>query len=119
METGMLIRWGAPRQGREEESLDLFRQCDEYYRGLVADGKLTFYEPFLLGSGDSEVESGFFIIKGEVAGIFGLLDDQKFRNLMTQGSILTEHYRFDMLAVGESVDRGLDEYRQALTAVGV
>src|SRR5689334_19114052 len=70
METGMLIRWGAPRPGREKESLELFKKCAEYYRRLVDEGKLTYCEPFMLGSGDSEVEAGFFILKGEVSHVF-------------------------------------------------
>lgn len=117
METGILIRWGAPRQGREKESIELFRKSAGYYNRLVTDGKLTYFEPFMLGSGDSEVEAGFFILKGEVAGIFELLDNQEFRDLLAQGSVLVEHYRFDMLAVGESIQRALDEYQRALTTV--
>jgi hypothetical protein len=117
METGILIRWGMPRPGREKESLDFYQKSVEYYRRLAAEGKITYFEPFLLGSGDSEVEAGFFIIKGEVSAIFALLDDQEYRDLAARGSVLTEHYRFDMLAVGESIQRYQGEYQRALTAV--
>ncbi|TVT60577.1 hypothetical protein FNH05_04210 [Amycolatopsis rhizosphaerae] len=118
METGILIRWGMPRPGREKESLSLFEKSGQYYRRLVTEGKLTFFEPFMLASGDSEVEAGFFILKGEVTHIFELLEDQEFRDLLAQGSVLAEHYRFDMLAVGDSIRRWLDEYQRALTTVG-
>lgn len=119
METGILIRWGMPRPGREKESLDLFQKSAEYYHRLLGEGKLTYFEPFMLASGDSEVESGFFILKGEVTHIFELLDDQEFRDLQARGSVLAEHYRFDMLAVGDRIGRWLEEYQRALTAVGV
>lgn len=119
METGILIRWGAPRPGREKDSLDLFQKSVDYYRGLVADGKLGYFEPFMLGSGDSEIETGFFIIKGEVTQVFELLDDQQHRDLMAQGSVLVEHYRFDMLAVGESIKRWVGDYKRGLSAAGV
>ncbi|MEV3926811.1 hypothetical protein [Actinomadura coerulea] len=119
METGILIRWGAPRPGRGKDALDLFQKSVEYYRGLVSDGKLGSFEPFMLGSGDSEIETGFFIIKGEVTQVFQLLDEQTHRDLMAQGSVLVEHYRFDMLAVGESIQRWLSDYKRGLTAVGV
>ncbi|HVB42407.1 MAG TPA: hypothetical protein VNF47_06825 [Streptosporangiaceae bacterium] len=119
METGILIRWGMPRPGREKEALDLFQKSSEYYNRLVAGGKLSYCEPFMLASGDAEIESGFFLLKGDVASVFALLDEQEFRDLAARGSVLTEHYRFDMLAVGESIQRLLGEYRRALTAVGV
>lgn len=119
METGILIRWGMPRPGREKESLDYFQKSAEYYNRLVAEGKLTYFEPFMLASGDPEVEAGFFIIKGSVNNVFALLDDQEFRDLAARGSVLAEHYRFDMLTVGESIQRAHDEYQRALTAVGV
>lgn len=118
METGILIRWGAPRPGRERESLDLFHRSVEYYRGLVEAGKLTYFEPFLLGSGDSEVETGFFILKGEVTQVFGLLDDQELRDLMAQGSVLVEHYRLEMLTVGDGIQRWLGDYERGLATVG-
>jgi hypothetical protein len=117
METGILIRWGMPRQGREKEALALFKKSSDFYHRLVKDGKLSFFEPFMLASGDAEVESGFFILKGEVTQVFQLLEDQDFRDLMARGSVLTEHYRFDMLAVGESIRRALGEYERALSAV--
>jgi hypothetical protein len=119
METGILIRWGMPRQGREKEALALFRKNNEFFRSLVKDGKLTYCEPFMLASGDAEVEAGFFILKGEVTHVFELLENQEFRDLMAKGSVLTEHFRFDMLAVGESIKRTLGEYERALTATKV
>jgi hypothetical protein len=119
MESGIMIRWGMPRQGREKEALDLYQKSAEYYSRLVAEGRLTYGEPFLLASGDSEVESGFFLLKGDVANIFALLDDQQFRDLMARGSVLIEHFRFEMLAVGESIQRTLGEYQRALQTVGV
>lgn len=118
METGILIRWGAPRPGREKDALDVLQSSIEYFRGLVNDGKLTYFEPFMFGSGDSEVETGFFILRGEVTRIFELLDHQEFRDLLTRGGIVAEHYRLDMLAVGESIQRWLGEYEHALTTVG-
>ena len=118
METGILIRWGAPRQGREKDAMALFQKSVEHYSGLVKEGKLSYFEPFMLGSGDSEIESGFVIIKGEVTQVFELLDDQAHRDLMAQGSVLVEHYRLDMLAVGDSIKRWLGDYERGLTAVG-
>ncbi|MEV4004833.1 hypothetical protein [Actinomadura sp. NPDC049753] len=58
-------------------------------------------------------------MKGEVARVFELLDDQTHRDLMAQGSVLVEHYRLDMLAVGESIQRWLNDCKRGLTAVGV
>ncbi len=96
----------------------MFEKSAEYYRRLVTDGKLSYFEPFMLASGDAEIEAGFFLLKGEVTNIFALLEDQEFRDLLAQGSVLAEHYRFDMLAVGESIQRWQSEYERALTKVG-
>lgn len=118
METGIIVRWGASRPGRERESLELYRQSVEYHSGLVSEGKLSYFEPFFLSSGDTEVEAGFFILKGQVADIFALMDSQKYRDQTAQASLLLEHFRVDMLVVGEGIQRGMADFQRAIAAVG-
>lgn len=119
METGILARWGASKTGREREGLELYRESVAYYRRLVGEGKLSYFEPFFLSSGDSEVESGFFILRGPVVEVFAMLDSQEQRDLTMRASLLLEHFRIDTLIVGEGIDRGMADYEKALRSVGV
>lgn len=119
MEIGTLTRWGSPKTGREKESLEHYRKSVAYGGRLVKEGKLSYFEPFLFTSGDNEIESGFFIAKGPVAEFFGIIDSEEYRSLLARATLLNEHVRVDMLAVGEGVDRQIADFEKALSALPV
>ncbi len=117
MEIGMITRWGSPKAGREKESLKHYHKSVAFGRRLVKEGKLSYFEPFFFASGDNEVEAGFFISKGPVAEFFGVIDSEEYRSLVARATLLNEHVRVDMLAVGEGADRQLADYERELSAL--
>ena len=119
MEVGTITRWGSPKAGREKESLEHYRKSVAYGRRLVEEGKLSYFEPFLFTSGDNETEAGFFIAKGPVAEFFGIIDSEEYRSMLARATLLNEHVRVDMLAVGEGVDRHIADFEKALSALTV
>ncbi len=119
MEVGMISRWGSPKPGRERDALENYRHAVAYGRRLVEEGKLTYFEPFFLNSGDAEIENGFFIARGPVAQVFEILESEEYRDLTARAQLLSEHMHTDMLTVGEGIDRTLADYEKALTSLGV
>jgi hypothetical protein len=60
MEIGLLIKRGAPVPGRETQAIDVFSEGTEYFGKKLAEGTITFFEPFLFGTGDLEEWQGAF-----------------------------------------------------------
>lgn len=119
MEIGMLIRWGGAVQGREQEHIENYRRSVAYGQRMVAEGKLTFFEPFLFSGGDVEVEEGFFVIKGQVADVFAILEGDEYRDLFARASLTAQHLHAEMLTVGEGIERQITDYEKARREVGV
>ena len=119
MDVGILIKWGAPVHGREKESVALFEEVLDYGKRLLDEEKITFFEPFLFGGGDLEVERGFILIKGEVTSIFALMESEEYRSFYARSLLTTTHVYNEMVAAGDGFIRSLEDYKKALVAVGV
>ena len=113
MDTGLLIRWGKVIPGREEKALELFSETVAYYDGLIKEGKLASYEPFLYRTSDFTVEQGFFVLKGPVQDIFALMESDAYKEFTTKATLLLEHFTVEMLIVGDEVLGQLDRYSKA------
>lgn len=119
MEIGMIIKYGAPVHGREKESLALFDEVLTYGKRLLDEGKVTYFEPFLLSGGDLETERGFFIIRGPVADMFGIIESEEYRSYFARSVLVTTHVHSEMLAVGDTWKQRMDDWRKAVAAAGV
>ena len=118
MEVGMITRWGAPVVGREKEAVALFEETLEFGKKLLAEGKLTFFEPFLFTGGDMSTEQGFIVSKGPITEVFTTLESDEYRSLTARAELLLTHVHIEMLAVGEGVERQIADFRKAIAAVG-
>ena len=114
MDSGLRIAWGKIVPGREKEALVLFQDAVVYYGKKMADGKLTYFEPFFLGTGDETYETGFFVLKGPLTEIFALLDEKEFKELTAKAHYLIDHFKVDILTVGEGVEEQLKRYEKVL-----
>jgi hypothetical protein len=113
METGFIIRWGSIVPGREEQAMALFDETVTYFGRLMEAGTITSFEPFLYSTADFEVDQGFFIVKGPVAGIFETIDSDAHKTLMTKANLLLHHLNISLLTVGDAVIGQLDRFNKA------
>jgi len=118
MDAGIRVSWGAVRIGKEKKALELFQDAVTYYGKKMADGKVTYFEPFIVGTGDQSVETGFFIVKGPLTEIFAIYDEKAFKELNTKAYLLLDHFKVDFLTVGEEIEAQLKRYEQTLAYVG-
>jgi hypothetical protein len=103
MECGLLIRYGRLVPGREKQAMELFQETMAYMQDKLAQGEITFFEPFFMATSDLEEELGFWLVKGPAPEIFKTLEEEGYRTLMQKALMLVEHVRTDLLTVGEGI----------------
>ena len=50
----LFMGWNRSVSGREQQAMQLFQKCMEFYGGLQADGRIEGFEPVTTGSLDAE-----------------------------------------------------------------
>ena len=113
MDAGLLIRWGQVVPGREEQALALFTETVTFFETLKEGKKLSSYEPFMYSTADFAAETGFFVLKGPVTEIFGLMDSDAYKTLITKANLLLQHLTINLLTVGDEIAGQLDRYDKA------
>ena len=110
---GFIVRWGRVFPGYEKHAIDLFSETTKYFGDKLADGTLTYFEPFLYLSGDSETEIGFFVMKGPEPKVLALIEDPGRLDLQARATQLLAHVKTDVLAVGEGVFEQIGRFGKA------
>ena len=103
MEKGFRITWGRLVPGREQQALDTFADVMTYFGKKMADGKVTYFEPFFVRTGDFEEELGFMIIKGPAQEITQILEEEDYLTLLDKGFYVVSHLKVDYLTVGDGI----------------
>jgi hypothetical protein len=119
MEHGLLIKWGALVPGREAQAIDLFAEGTEYFGKKLAEGAITFFEPFFFGSGDLEEWQGAFFIKGPVDKVFAMIQEEGYLYLMDKAFYLVEHLTVHHLTVGSAVTDQLVRSAKVRAELGI
>jgi hypothetical protein len=103
MNVGYIIKYGRLVPGREEKAFELFSETMTFWQEQVKKGAISYFEPFLYASGDSETDLGFFLVKGPEERIREILDTEAYRVLLTKGTYVVEHLTKEWLIVAEEV----------------
>lgn len=119
MEVGLLVRFGKVVPGREEKALDLFTEATEYCGRLLSGGKITFFEPFFLQTSDLEEETGFILVKGPAPEIFKIIEEEEFQTLAGKAYYLVDHFRWDLITVGEGITYMLERAAKVRSELGI
>ena len=100
METGLILRWGFPKAGREDAAEGLFEQSVGYFGDLLAKEKITFFEPFLYRTGEA---GGFAVVKGEQAEISEIVTSEPFLTFVSKAHYVVDDFRVDYAWVGQEI----------------
>lgn len=119
MQTGLLFRWGLPVAGREEEAIELFNEVMTYCESKKKDGAITYYEPFLFSTADSDTEAGFIVVKGPVTEIFKMIEEDPYKKIFAKALLLVGHFRVDFLGVDEVVFERFERYNKVRAELGI
>lgn len=114
MEAGLRIGWGKLRAGKEKEAMTLFQDAVTYYGKKMADGKISFFEPFFTTTGELTSDGGFFIVKGPITEIFAILEDEAYKEITARAFYLIDTFKVDLLAVGEEIGRQMERFEKVV-----
>jgi hypothetical protein len=103
MDVGYIVKYGRLVPGREEKAFELFSETVSFWKEQLKEGAITYFEPFLYASGDSETDLGFFLVKGPEERVREILDTEEYRILLTTGNYVVEHLTREWLIVAEEV----------------
>jgi len=84
----MFIGWGNPVRGREERALEVFNDSVGLYGRMQQDGRIESFDITLLGI--NSVLNGFAELKGDVAQIQALSEDEEFQRMIVDASLIVE-----------------------------
>ena len=102
-ELGLIVRWGRFHPGMGQRTVDVIADVLKYFYDKMADGTLTYFEPFLCQTGDHDENLGFFLMKGSETSIIRILEDEERMRLDARAAELVTHLRTDVLTVGGDV----------------
>ena len=115
MDIGYIVKYGRLVPGREEKAFELFSETLTFWQEYLTKGTITFFEPYLYASGNSETDLGFFLVKGPEERIHQILETEEYRVLLTKGNYVVEHLTKEWLVVAEEVMKQIE--RSAKVAI--
>ncbi|HEX9376873.1 MAG TPA: hypothetical protein VGB19_11630 [Actinomycetota bacterium] len=119
MEIGLLIRYGKLVPGREQLAIDLFGDAIVYWGAKAAAGDVTYFEPFFFQTNDREEETGFFVVKGPMASIFKVMEEDDYLALTEKAYYVVEHFKVDLLTVGDGITEQLERSAKVRAELGI
>ena len=84
----MFIGWGNPVRGREERALEVFNESVGLYGRMQQDGRIESFDITLLGV--NSVLNGFMELKGDMAQIQALSEDEEFQRVILDASLIVD-----------------------------
>ncbi|HEX6207918.1 MAG TPA: hypothetical protein VF058_06105 [Actinomycetota bacterium] len=118
-EIGLMYRWGKLVPGRERAGIEHFASAIEFFGKKLAEGVITFFEPYFSRTTDLEAEAGFIVIKGPREKVLELMEDEEYLVLLTKTSYLVEHFTVEMLTVGEEIQVQLERAQKVFAELGI
>ena len=87
----LFIGWDHPVIGREQQAMQLFQKCLQYYGKLKSEGKIESFEPVILGAHGGDL-NGFFYVKGEAAKLAAVQQEETFMDIVTEARYCIEGF---------------------------
>ncbi len=119
MDAGLIIKWGKPVPGRENEAFALFGEAMEYYKEKLADRTISYHDTFMYRTGDVEERTGFTILKGEEAALAKVLEDERVRVFLIKGQLVLEHIDVEWVTVGEAAVLQVEQTAKVLAGMAL
>ena len=96
----LLIGWNRPTVGREQQGMELWGKCMDYYGKLQADGRIESFEPVILGPHGGDL-NGFILLRGDLEKLNEVRGDGPFLDLMTEAGYCLDGFGVVPGVIGE------------------
>jgi hypothetical protein len=84
----LFVGWGTPVRGREERALEVFNESVGLYGRMQQDGRIESFDVTLLGP--NSILNGYAELKGDVAQIQAVEEDEEFQRVMTDAALIVD-----------------------------
>jgi hypothetical protein len=111
----LLITWGAPVHGREERGLEVFNEAVGFYGRLQQESRIEGFDVALLEP--NGLMDGYMCISGSADQLSALRQDDEFRRVMTDASLIVHDLRLIAGSTNEGIARDMAVYQAAISKV--
>ena len=111
----LFISWGEVVRGREERALEVFNETLGYYGRLQQQGRIEGFDVTLLEP--STGTGGYVVLKGSVDQLAALAEDDEWRQLIADSTLIVDDLRIARGASNEGVAREIAVYQAAIAKV--
>ncbi len=112
----LFLSWGQVARGREERALEVFNESVGFYGRLQQEGRIEGFDVALLDPHAAALD-GFMVLRGTRDQLASVKDDDDFRRLMADVTMIVDDLRVIDGVTGEGVAREMAMYAEAMGKV--
>ena len=112
----LFLSWGEVVRGREERALEIFNESMGLYGRMQQDGRIESFDVVLLDPHGGTVH-GYIELHGSAAQLASIREDEDFRRLQVDVSMIVDDLRIVEGVTGEGVAEEMALYTEALARV--
>jgi hypothetical protein len=112
----LFLGWGQVVRGREERALEVFNESMGLYGRMQQEGRIESFDVVLLDPHAGALD-GYVEIHGSAAQIAAVREDEEFRRLQIDVSMIIDDLRVVEGYVNEGVAREMAMYTDALARI--
>ena len=111
LDAGLLISWGEVDPSRQEQALlRLFSEVVAYYDKLLEEGRISGFEPFVLGGRALRGVRGFMIVRGTPEQITAVRHDDELLGYVSRAGRLIEDVGVHELYLGGTLRHTMEPF---------
>ena len=114
-EAVLFISWGEGIAGREERGLEVFNEAVGYYGKCQQDGRIESFDVVLLEPNADM--NGYIELRGSVEQLNALRDDEEYRRILLDATLVVHNMRVLGGETGERIARDMTRYQDAISRV--
>ena len=107
--SALFMGWNRAIAGREQQAMDLFMKCLEYYGQLQSDGKIESFEPVILSAHGGDL-NGFVLLRGDVDKLEAIRQEETFISYSTEANFILEGFGLIRGYIGDSITEAFSEW---------
>lgn len=108
----LVISWGQPVRGREQHGLEVFEASVAYYAELQQAGRIEGFDVMLLEP--NGLMDGCMVLHGTHAQLDAIAEDERFRRLLIDASLIVDDLRTASGYANEGVQQTMPLYAEAI-----
>ena len=105
----LFIGWNWPVVGREQQAVQLFSKCMQFYGKLRNDRLIESFEPVILFPHGGDL-NGFFLIKGDAEKLDKVVRDEAFMEITTEARHCLQGVGVISGYIGEGLNKAMSNY---------